>query len=242
MTFTAGPLGEQLARNAGILEEATAIAVRHADCRALPLWPVVLVPANERAVVPLDAPTRAGFLAHLAGLLDDVFLGEPRDNAQPMSAEASDARAQAGDIAGVPADGALSSGMVAGACTVCRGECCTAGGTHAFLRPDSITRVRARLAESMPDDRRVIEALYAHHLPREHYDASCVFHDRSGCALPRDLRSNLCNRYQCGELAELEHTLRAAGADGAYLAAADDVRLRRMARVPEASAGEACHP
>ena len=122
--------------------------------------------------------------------------------------------------------------IIGASCGTCRGECCTAGGTHGFLHADSIMRVRAQLT----DDGEVVtpeslEARYASHLPARHYRGSCVFHTTAGCNLPRALRSNLCNRYVCGGLAQLTRALVASQQSSAYVAAADSVHLRRVALV-----------
>lgn len=52
-----------------------------------------------------------------------------------------------------------------------------------------------------------------------------------GCTLQRTLRSNLCNRYQCGELTQLSRALQGTGATRAFVGAATGDRLERMAAV-----------
>ncbi len=239
MTRLAGPIEPQRARTAGLLAEASAIAADHAlrrdDRRPLP---VVLLPANPRPIVAVPEAARDALVSHVGALLTSAFEAAPRDNSLPMSAEERASRVNAGDIVGTRESTTLSDEMVAAACATCRGECCTAGGNHAFLRQDSITRVRARLAETGPDDAAGMLALYRSHLPQRHYHGSCVYHDESGCALPRDLRSNLCNRYHCGELTQLERVLDVRR-PAAYVGAADGTRLRRLTSV-EQHAGDRC--
>jgi hypothetical protein len=239
MTRLAGPIEQQRARTAGLLAEASAIAADHTlrrdDRRVLP---VVLLPANPRPIVAMPTAARDAFLAHVERLLETSFTGAPRDNDLPMSSEERASRVNAGDIGGIRESITLSDEMVAAACATCRGECCTAGGTHAFLRQDSITRVRARLAEAGTDDAGRMLALYSSYLPPRHYRGSCVYHEEIGCALPRDLRSNLCNRYHCGELTQLERVLDERR-PAAYVGAADGTRLRRLTRV-EQHAGDRC--
>ena len=233
MTRLSGPIEQQRARTAGLLAEASAITADHAlrreDRRPLP---VVLLPATPRPIVALPTSARDAFLAHTGRLLDTSFEGEPRDNALPMSVEDRASRVNAGGIDGTRKSITLSDGMVAAACATCRGECCTAGGSHAFLRQDSITRVRARLAESGPDDAAGMLTQYRRYLPLRHYRGSRVYHEEGGCALPRDLRSILCNRYHCSELTELAR-VRDDKPPAAYVGAADGTRLWRMARVEQ---------
>jgi hypothetical protein len=239
MTRLAGPIEQQRARTAGLLAEASAIAADHALRRAdRRLLPVVLLPANLRAIVAMPSGAREAFLSHMGTLLNAAFETAPRDNTLPMSVEDRSSRVNAGDIGGSRESTTLSEEMVAAACATCRGECCASGGTHAFLRQDSITRVRARLAENGPDNATRILDLYRSHLPLRHYHGSCVYHEERGCALPRDLRSNLCNRYHCGELTQLERVLDDRR-PAAYVGAADGRYLRRLTRI-EQHAGDTC--
>ncbi|MEL6210410.1 MAG: hypothetical protein AAFR44_09575 [Pseudomonadota bacterium] len=42
---------------------------------------------------------------------------------------------------------------------------------------------------------------------------SCLFHGPMGCTLPRAIRSDMCNHWQCGPRTELRMQLKAAGTD-----------------------------
>jgi hypothetical protein len=250
MASILGPLAAQRARNARITAHAVAIAsalerdagpnddASSGDARgtgsAPAQLPVVLLPANTRALVPLPRASAEAFLAHLDTALAQAFAQPLRDNLLTMTTEEASARADAGETASW--DPALSLGLVAAACGTCRGSCCTAGGTHAFLKADSLIRVRAHRAPTLPDTPSAIRALYVDALPARHYRDSCVFHTTGGCALPRGIRSNLCNRYQCGGLTQLSRALADSGGTESYVAAADSSRLRRMARISDAGA------
>jgi len=147
-----------------------------------------------------------------------------------MSAEAESAREDAGWA--LPESIPAMPDIIGASCGTCGGECCTAGGTHGFLHADSIMRVRTQLTDGgetvTPES---LEARYASYLPARHYRGSCVFHTTTGCNLPRALRSNLCNRYVCGGLAQLTRALVSSPQTSAYVAAADSVQLRRLALV-----------
>jgi hypothetical protein len=43
-------------------------------------------------------------------------------------------------------------------------------------------------------------------LPAESVLDSCVYHSATGCSLPRELRSETCNRHLCGKLKNLQAT------------------------------------
>lgn len=234
MTSSLGPIAAQRARNARMQAEAEELASRHA-ARTIPELladtPVVLMPANTRELVPLPASERDAFLAHLHTQATAAFALPLRDNAELMSAQASSERDDAGET--MSRDVGLPAEMVLGSCSTCRGDCCTSAGTHAFLKAESLVRVRAQqshLGESA-DSLESLVALYVAALPAEHYEQSCVFHARYGCTLARHLRSNLCNRYQCGELTQLSRALDATGATRAYVGAADSHHLLRMALI-----------
>jgi hypothetical protein len=245
MSNREGPIAAQRARNARLVAQAADYAAwddqhtarRSADGRPgdAPALPVILLPANTRNTETLPAQSREAFLDRLRARLAAVFAHPVRDDTAGMSGEA---RAAMEDAAppetpvsgqGAPAGRDTVLGL---ACSTCRGECCTAGGTHAFLREDSLVRVRAFLSrDGATVDAGQLEATYARYLPARHYRGSCVYHTPTGCALPRTLRSNLCNRYLCGGLTQLSRALDASGGDAAYVAAADSVHLRRVARL-----------
>ncbi len=257
MSSRPGPIAQQRARNARLEAQARRLAAR--DEAALPSnngreLPVVMLPANTRDTEPMPSATRAQFLDRLVETIQAVFEHPVRDNSQPMSAQEDAARADARDSSGVSqtvrrmapvqspdtmrplsesAQSIVASAALLGAgCATCRGECCTAGGTHAFLGEDSLVRVRAQFHE---DGQSISAAAllheYAEHVPEKHYRGSCVYHTLQGCALPRGLRSNLCNRYVCGGLTQLTRALDASGGQEAYVAAADSVHLRRVALI-----------
>jgi hypothetical protein len=47
-------------------------------------------------------------------------------------------------------------------------------------------------------------AAYMAYLPDESFEDSCVNHTETGCALPRDMRSSVCNGYVCESLMKLK--------------------------------------
>ena len=232
----ASPIAAQRARNARLTAQAEGMArADEASQGQRDALPVILLPANTRNTTELPEDARAAFLDRLRGTIVRAFGHPVRDNGAPMSAEAESARQDA--LWALPESLPELPAILGASCGACRGECCTAGGTHGFLHEDSITRVRAQLTEEVgPDGPDAItpeslEALYAGHLPARHYRGSCVYHTTAGCALPRALRSNLCNRYVCGGLAQLTRALVGAVQATAYVAAADSVHLRRVALV-----------
>jgi hypothetical protein len=216
MVFRRSPIAAQRARNARMKAQAEQIAIERypaaGEAGGVAL-PVIMLPANTRETWPLPDDTREQFLERLRDTLNTVF-------AQPVGE--GDAPQSALD------DTQHVSAMVARSCSTCRGECCTAGRDHAFLRAESLVRVRAQ----HPDQSSAtLLVQYAAHLPEQHYRGSCVYHTPTGCNLPRDLRANICNRYVCGGVSQLLTALTRGGSTEVIVAAADSVHLRRMARI-----------
>jgi hypothetical protein len=85
---------------------------------------------------------------------------------------------------------------------------------------------------------RAAVAAYVARVPAATVPGSCVFHGADGCGLPREMRSDTCNRYLCDGLVELRAELgrrAAAGAPAraAYVAVVEDGRVTRGALTPD---------
>ena len=87
---------------------------------------------------------------------------------------------------------------VGAACAACRGLCCISGGkNNAFITPEVINRFRATDPAATADG---VAAAYTASLPARIADGSCLYHGPKGCGLTRAMRSEVCNRYECGDL------------------------------------------
>jgi len=140
------------------------------------------LPANEAPMAPLPAERRETFVVKMSAALDRAM--DDPDRPVPESPEA-------------PTDAAP---LVRAACAACRGSCCESGGDHAYLYPDHFRRF---LRKNPGKSKEQILGDYLSRLPAMNYQNSCVYHGEAGCALPRELRSNLCNTFLCGDLEEL---------------------------------------
>lgn len=219
MSLRHHPIAAQRERNVRIRASAERVAratVVPSDHGSIP---VAVVPANTRETEPVPPSVRRAFLERLQASLD-------RSADAPRPVEVASASPPAADER-TPRAVELAA-VLGRSCATCRGECCTAGGDHAFLRADSVARIR-REHQALGDAE--LLALYNAHVPQRHYRGSCLFHETTGCALPRTLRSDLCNRYVCGGLTQLTSALDATGGTMAFVGAADSVHLRRMALI-----------
>ncbi|NNK63282.1 MAG: hypothetical protein HKO98_08710 [Gemmatimonadetes bacterium] len=141
------------------------------------------------AVAALLEDTRPARRARSDGRSGD--LGHPASGAP--GAESASPRARAVETA------------IATACAGCRGWCCRYGGRDgAHLSVATLRRaareVREDGSDPSADD---LTDLYLSYLGATHSEDGCLFHGDRGCRLPRDLRSEVCNAFLCGELLEV---------------------------------------
>jgi hypothetical protein len=86
------------------------------------------------------------------------------------------------------------------ACSICGGSCCSAGREHAFLKRETILRCVTVGSVQKPED---VLAEYMKYLPENTFKDSCVYHTETGCSLPRNMRSHVCNDGLCCSLRKL---------------------------------------
>ncbi|MCC6242471.1 MAG: hypothetical protein IT353_06495 [Gemmatimonadaceae bacterium] len=231
MSLRHHPIAAQRERNVQIRAAAEQIAQSSQVGPTGRSLPLVVLPANTRETAPVPAELRGEFMARLrAAIAADAPAHHDRTVA---SASASETTVAATAFAATPTREEEIEAIFGLGCATCRGECCTAGGNHAFLRGESIPRIR-EAHRHLGDDELAGE--YEASIPVRHYRGSCVFHTIVGCALPRTLRSDLCNRYVCGGLTQLRHALEASEGNTAFVGAADSAHLRRLALVDPTAA------
>ncbi|MFN6995242.1 MAG: hypothetical protein ACK4PH_13680 [Aquincola tertiaricarbonis] len=110
---------------------------------------------------------------------------QPAPQPDPPAMEADEADAGSGPIAAM-------GGQL---CGHCGGRCCTAGrDDHAFLHEGALADWLAEHPGARPED---AVAFYVAALPAAHVQGSCLYHTQQGCALPRERRSETCNRFRC---------------------------------------------
>jgi hypothetical protein len=136
-----------------------------------------------------------------------------------------------------PASPAQPPTAAAGLCAVCRGRCCREGAArHAFID----RAVLQRWCAAHPG-RGVQDAVehYMACLPARHVHESCVYNGARGCVLPREERADICNRYACDALQQVQERERGRAAGEAATPAAtlaavlDGARLVRLARIDD---------
>lgn len=158
--------------------------------------PAIWLHKHETRLVPLPAAERAEQARHLQALVAEL-------ERAPVTA------------AGDPPP-ATTEPLTQGLCTFCRGRCCRYGrGHHAFITTALLQRWLQHHPGATPqqaaDD-------YLARVPRRHVENSCLHHGAQGCTLPREMRSDICNRYACDGLVQAADR-EAAGAPQGLVAA-----------------------
>ena len=82
-------------------------------------------------------------------------------------------------------------------CTLCKGGCCISGKDHAYLSAFSMRQQMEQNPGWSQDD--LLER-YRRLISAQTMEGSCINHTPDGCALPRELRSNICNAFYCDAL------------------------------------------
>ncbi len=70
---------------------------------------------------------------------------------------------------------------------------------------------------------------YLAHLPEQSFEDACVYQGRNGCTLPRDLRAELCNAYECAGLRSYRRALARGGPRPGFAVVREDNRVMRSA-------------
>lgn len=148
----------------------------------------VITPSNDQRLTALSKDRLTAFSQHLSGLfsavLDDNDIAGESVDAPPVTT------AQ-------PTDPLFSK-----ACAHCRGQCCQHGNAaQAFLSKETI---RDRLAQLGVDHHGELLDRYLRLIPEYSFENSCIYHAADGCALPRELRSDVCNGFYCEHLRDID--------------------------------------
>ena len=169
-------------------------------------YPIVLVPHLSRRLADMPQDRRGEIRDHLTLLVHEA------------AAQGRSACSAPGDVEGPrgsPSRPEVEANLLAAACATCRGSCCRRGGNHAYLGPENIGRYLGQHPELSP---REGLAEYLARVPDRSFEDSCVYHGPTGCGLPREMRSETCNRFYCPGLQQLRDDLWQGAPARAFLA------------------------
>ena len=180
-------------------------AVSSGDCEP-DAWPVAVVPKFRARRSRLPRARHRTFAANLAKVVHAARTRHERgERLERPAAPRSPSTLHAGDV----------QDLFGAVCGACRGFCCIAGGEHAFLTAETML-ARMQRTPGVTDGE--IVADYLARLPERTLTGGCVFQGADGCALPRDMRGDTCNRHLCTGLRALQHALEAGSPVRAYVA------------------------
>ena len=148
-----------------------------------------VVPSGPKRLAPLARSRREHYETHLRDMIAQAYAERAAGQA-PALALVDPAE----DPAGPPSP---LAGLM---CSVCGGGCCVSGREHAYVIPGTVHRL---LAQDPGLDPQTLLDGYLSRLPERSFTHSCVNHTPKGCALPREWRSDTCNRWLCDSLKSL---------------------------------------
>ncbi|MDV6029410.1 MAG: hypothetical protein F9B45_04750 [Phycisphaera sp. RhM] len=193
---------------------ADACGMEHPE-RYLP----VCVPSYKAELVPMTADRREALRAFLLVLIEDCT---SEADAEPATPTQAPDQAGGADSSDHDAASETLAEFLRVACTCCGGHCCTDGDDHAYFTVDSMRRYLARHPDRSPD---AIVDDYLQHVPEETHEASCVYHSATGCSLPRPMRSDLCNSFECYGLTQLRDQVAENAGTGLFIAATNQQQV-----------------
>lgn len=153
-----------------------------------------VIPKNPDRVTRLPPPRRRDFEAYLrkklAGARQRLSVGAAPSGAlvEPPPNEPASARQRA-ELA-----------IQGAGCGACRGNCCRGGANHAYQGEDSMVRY-LRQHPGREDDAVIVDFLS--YVPSHTMSEGCIYQQADGCALPRDMRADICNSFYCDGLNEI---------------------------------------
>jgi hypothetical protein len=181
-------------------------------------YPLAILPANQWKLGPLPQERRKALAEKLPPLIEKAMAADAEAD-PPDSATASDADADSDPD---------ELAVLGHACATCRGWCCQGGGEHAYLDERTFRTYKAQHPDKDADQ---IMADYLSYLPEVSYEGSCVYHTDIGCALPRDMRSDVSRWFLCAGLKDLQGRLPSEGPRRAFAAAFDNETLVRITMI-----------
>ncbi len=185
-------------------------------------FPLVVTPSVTAGLAPLPEQRKGVFREHLTALVEQVFNPSPAPVEPP---ERPSTRP--------PEPEPRVRTVLEQACARCRGFCCQGGGDHAYLDVETLRAYRAAHPEQ---DASAVTAAYLDRVGSRTYRGSCLYHQADGCALPREMRSDLCNRFFCKALLEFQHNLPVSGSVRGFLVTADYGELHTATLIHESHA------
>ncbi|RDH85914.1 MAG: hypothetical protein DIZ80_00105 [endosymbiont of Galathealinum brachiosum] len=153
------------------------------------------IPSGGSLTLPVTDERRAGYISHLKSIIEEA--GEYNQASELVYDEHHDAQSkhliveQRFEV--VSGLKEISDRL----CGQCKGGCCASGKEHAYL---SVFSIRRYMDENPQVSSEELLKMYVDNIAEESIENSCINQTLTGCALSRDLRSDICNGYYCDTL------------------------------------------
>lgn len=155
------------------------------------LYPYAVIPTNSRRITRLPKQRKTFFRDTLFFLIEETL-----SDLEKMK----EAKDEENINTLMDSSPETISPFEVKACSLCRGGCCSIGETHAFLKKETLLCYISRHPDLNPSQ--ILDS-YMAYLPEYSFEDSCVNHTETGCTLPRNMRSAVCNDYVCNPLNKL---------------------------------------
>ena len=179
----------------------------------------VTVPAAERPIGRLPQERLSALGDHLGQLISDAR-EDREESARHRRDDPTPTAAAEGE--------SMRVSILEQACTICRGYCCLWGEDLAYIDRGVMS---SYLDEHPQYDPLAVISGFLSHVPENTCKDSCVYHGEKGCGLPREMRSSVCNGFECVELGWLKEDLRGLAPYRVFLVGMQGRRVVRYAFV-----------
>lgn len=165
---------------------------------------LIAIPNGEKRIAPVEPDRIAQFRAYAQELIEkasqfDSFDAIPKNLLRRNRVQETKERLEPN-----PSLTVISNQL----CAQCRGGCCASGGDHAHL---CIGTMRQFMDQHPDKSQTEILETYLSYIPEIGVFESCILQSETGCSLPRELRSDVCNGYFCEPLVEWQEKSRDLG-------------------------------
>lgn len=163
----------------------------YADTTSKTSTPIVTLPNANTQCEPLSQARRDDYLQHLRQVISEAMtFSNASEISEDRNLDASNLLqqrlAQNNDEA--------TQHLCSQVCALCKGYCCASGKNHGFISALTIRKLLDQHPELGVNE---VLNMYLACLPTASIEHSCINHTAKGCALSREMRSDICNNYLC---------------------------------------------
>jgi len=153
---------------------------------------LIVIPSGSSGLISLSSRRVRKYIKHLKDIVSEA--GEYTHASQVIYDEHHDAHGKMLIVDQRLSNNAPLHRLSDKLCTMCKGGCCVSGKEHAYL---SVFTMRNFMDHHPEANREEVLERYISRIQKVTIKNSCINHTETGCALPRSLRSAICNGYYC---------------------------------------------